>query len=115
IYKLIYENLYVYLRKMDDFEPFAYTNELIPEEINKETVKILVKFEKRKYNKPTTIVQFNDTQGINIVDVAKNLKRKLACGGAAKGDSVILQGDHRDKVVQNLIDLGFKQENVVVE
>jgi len=100
---------------MDDFEPFTYTNELIPEEINKETVKILVKLEKRKYNKPTTIVQFNDIQGINIDEIAKSLKKKLACGGAAKGDTVILQGDHRAEVVKDLIELGFKQENVIVE
>ncbi len=100
---------------MDDFEPFVYTNDLIPEEISKETARIFVKLETRKYNKPTTIIQFSDTKGINIEEIAKKLKKKLACGGTAKDESIILQGDHRDKIVKYLVELGFKEENIVMQ
>ncbi len=100
---------------MDDFEPYVYTNDLIPEEISKESVKVFVKLETRKYNKPTTIIQFSDTADIDITDIAKNLKRKLACGGTAKDQSILLQGDHRDPVIKYLKEMGFKEENIIVE
>ena len=45
----------------------------------------------------------------------QKLKKRLACGGTAKDESVILQGDHRDKVVQYLVELGFKLENIVMQ
>ena len=125
-YKLCFKtqkgNNFIYMKlqsssdkRMDDFEPFVYTNELIPEEITKETARVFVKLETRKYNKPTTVIQFSDPKGINIDEIAKKLKKKLACGGTAKDESVILQGDHRDKVVQYLVELGFKPENIVMQ
>jgi len=69
---------------MDDFEPFVYTNELIPEEITKETARVFVKLETRKYNKPTTVIQFSDPKGINIEDIAKNSKKGLHVEGQQK-------------------------------
>lgn len=100
---------------MDDFEPYVYTNDLIPEEITKESVKVFVKLETRKYNKPTTVIQFSDATDIDIFKIAKSLKKKLACGGTAKDQMIILQGDHRDPVVKYLKEMGFKEENIIVE
>lgn len=40
--------------------------------------------------------------------LAKHLKNKLGTGGAVKEDDVEIQGDHRDKLVDLLNELGYK-------
>ncbi|MCB0142928.1 MAG: hypothetical protein KDE50_23720, partial [Caldilineaceae bacterium] len=38
----------------------------------------------------------------------KLLKNKLGTGGALKDDNVEIQGDHRDKIVELLKELGYQ-------
>jgi len=40
--------------------------------------------------------------------LSKKLKRECGSGGTFKGDSIEVQGDHRDKLKQFLETLGFK-------
>jgi translation initiation factor 1 len=82
-------------------------------EIEKEQQRIRIRFETRKFGRPTTIVE-----GINEVDLgslAQKLKSFCACGGTAKNGQIILQGDHREKVRQYLIKLGYPKENIEVQ
>ncbi len=83
----------------------------ICEEIAKSGQSITVETEKRRFGKIITIVTGFD-KGVNIKDVAKHLKSELACGGTIRGNSIELQGDHRKKIQEALIKLGFKEEQI---
>lgn len=85
------------------------------ESIAKETQKITVSIEKKKFNKKYTIVQGLDEKEIDIDNVAKQLKHKLACGGTAKNNIIELQGDHKTKVREILLGLGFAPDSVIVK
>jgi translation initiation factor 1 len=43
-----------------------------------------------------------------IKELAKTLKQRCGCGGAVKGDSIEIQGDHRDTLKLELERLGYK-------
>lgn len=83
------------------------------ETIAREQQKITVKLEKRKFGKKYTIITGIKKEA-NIEEIAKKLKTKFACGGTAKGGQIELQGDHKPRVKQALVDLGFPKETIDV-
>jgi len=84
------------------------------ETIAKESQKIIVKQEKKKFGKPYTIITGIDEKEINIKDLAKKLKSYLACGGTAKKGKIELQGGHKAKVKEFLAKMGFAAETIEV-
>jgi translation initiation factor 1 len=44
----------------------------------------------------------------DLKSLAKDLKRLCSVGGAVKDFVIVLQGDHRERVVQFLTERGFK-------
>ncbi len=91
------------------------TDLCVCESIAKETQKIIVSTIKRKFGKVYTIIEGIDTKEINLDQVAKTLKAKLACGGTAKENRVELQGDHKAKVKEHLIGMGFAPETIIIQ
>ncbi len=85
------------------------------ETIAKEDQRIIVKTEKRKFGKLITIVIGINAKDIDIKDVAKRLKSKFACGGTVKEGTIELQGQHRDRVKEELIKIGFAPETIEVK
>ena len=81
------------------------------EAIAREQQKITVKIEKRKFGKKYTIVDGIEKEA-NINEIVKKLKSKFACGGTAKKGRIELQGDHKVRMKQALVDLGFPEETV---
>ena len=77
------------------------------ETIAKEEQHINVRAVKRRFGKLTTVIEGIDQKDINIKDLAKNLKSKLACGGTVKEGKIELQGDHVSKVKEELGKMGF--------
>ncbi len=84
------------------------------ETIAKESQEIVVKTIKKKFNKVYTEITGIDDKEIDLKDVAKKLKSKFACGGTAKEKKIELQGDHKQKVKEFLIELGFLPETIKV-
>lgn len=83
------------------------------ETIAKESEKIRVFEVKKRYGKITTIVG-GISKDVDVRNVLKELKTKLACGGTLKDGTIELQGKHRDKVKALLVKLGFKEDQIEV-
>jgi translation initiation factor 1 len=83
------------------------------ETIAKENQLIEVFVEKRKFGKKYTIITGIDTKEIDMDQLLKKLKNKLACGGTAKEGKVELQGAHLSKVREALIEAGFAPETII--
>ena len=84
------------------------------ETIAKESQKIRVYIERKKFGKKYTVVEGIDTKEIDIKDIAKTLKSKLACGGTTKEGIIELQGEHTQKVMQYLVEIGFAPETIEI-
>ena len=82
------------------------------ETIAKESQKILVYIERKKFNKNYTIVEGIDEKEIDLKDLAKKLKSELACGGTIKGGKIELQGEHKQRTKRILVDYGFAPSSV---
>jgi len=85
------------------------------EVIAKETQKIEVRLEQKKFRKNYTVIEGLDAKEIDIKELAKKLKEKFACGGTVKDGKIELQGDHRSRAKQTLVELGFPVESIVVK
>ena len=84
------------------------------ETIAKESQKILVYIERKKFNKNYTIVEGIDEKEIDLKDLARRLKSELACGGTIKKGKIELQGEHKQKTKKILIEYGFAPSSVEV-
>ena len=84
------------------------------ETIAKKEQQIRIKVEKRKFGKLITVVEGIDEKNIDIKDLAKKLKNKLACGGTVKEGKIELQGDHAQRAKNLLVELGFSQDTVKI-
>ena len=85
------------------------------ETIAKESQKIIVNTENKKFNKVYTIIEGIDEKEIDMKELAKKLKSTLACGGTTKEGKIELQGNHKQKVKEILIQAGFSPEAIVIK
>ena len=81
-------------------------------ELDKDNTHIIIRLETRRFRKKGTMIEGLDPKINNLESVAKELKKKYACGGTAKNDYVFLQGDHRDTIKETLVKLGFAEESI---
>jgi translation initiation factor 1 len=64
--------------------------------------------ERVKGGKEATVIKGFIGPDAELEDLAKLLKNKCASGGNAKDGIILVQGDHRDKVLALLTNLGYK-------
>ena len=84
-------------------------------EIEKEQQRIRIRLETRKFGRPTTIIDGMDDKNSNLSSIAQKLKTYCACGGTSKNGRIMLQGDHRDRVREFLVKMGYPQENIELQ
>ena len=84
------------------------------ETIAKESQRITVKVIKKKFGKLDTVIGGIDEKEIDMKDLTKKLKSKLACGGTMKDGIIELQGNHKQQVKDFLIQMGFSPDTIDV-
>ena len=72
---------------------------------------LLCKYEKRN-GKPITVIEGYNGADSHFKILAKELKTQLGVGGAVKNDTILIQGDYRDKIMTLLKEKGFKVKRV---
>ncbi|MFP4116621.1 MAG: stress response translation initiation inhibitor YciH [Candidatus Aenigmatarchaeota archaeon] len=82
--------------------------------IAKEEEKIEVRKTRRSYGKELTIVE-NVSEDMNPEELAKKLKKNLACGGTYKEGRIELQGDHLRRIKDILIEEGFPEGKIEIK
>ena len=85
------------------------------ETIAKESQLIKIFLERKKFRKFSTIIEGIDQKEIDIKDLAKKLKEQFACGGTVKEGNIELQGDHKNKIKDILIKMGFSPDTIEVK
>lgn len=83
-------------------------------ELDKSETHLVVRMELRKWGKPMTVIQGLAKTGKSIDEIAHKLKGRLATGGTVKEGVVMLQGDHRNRVKDELVKLGFPADHIEV-
>jgi len=82
------------------------------DEMTRTGQKIKVRSDRRRYGKYVTVIEgFED---VDVGKVAKDLKRRMACGGTSKKDVIELQGNHVNRVKEVLVDMGFSEDQIYV-
>ena len=95
-----------------DHEPLPEEQtEVVAHELYVQKEPMICKFEKRK-GKATTIIEGYEGTDADFKILAKEIKTKLSVGGTFKDDSIIIQGDYRDKIMIILKEKGFKVKRV---
>ena len=85
------------------------------ETIAKESQRVKVYTVTKKFRKVSTVIEGLDKREIDIKDVARKLKSEFACGGTVKEGRIELQGDHRSKIKNSLVQLGFQSETINIK
>ena len=84
------------------------------ENLAKESQKITVSIDKRKFGKQYTIIEGINEHEIDVEEIRKKLKARFACGGTSKGGMVELQGNHLKDIKAELVSLGFAPDTIEV-
>jgi translation initiation factor 1 len=72
---------------------------------------IVCKYEKRK-GKPVTLIENFYGNDQEYKKLAKHLKTKLSVGGSFKNGQILIQGDYRNEIMNELKTLGFSVKRV---
>lgn len=79
----------------------------IDNNFSKMSVRIFLE-KKNRRGKEATVIAGLDLNDSELSEMAKLLKKKCGVGGSSKNGEIILQGNHRDKVLSYLQEQGVK-------
>ncbi len=83
-------------------------------ELDREEARVKVRMEMRRFRKPTTVIEGLKMNEKDLQELGTKMKKMLATGGTVKDGIVLLQGDHRDRVVEILVKRGFSESSIEV-
>ena len=92
----------------DDFKPEIEEEEMESLEPGKQLLKVRLD-KKQRGGKTVTLIEGLQMNDQEIEDMSRQLKAYCGGGGSAKNGEILIQGDHRDKIVQWLIKKGFSK------
>ena len=72
---------------------------------------LMCKYEKRK-GKPITIIEGYTGTNSDFKELTSMIKKQFSVGGSFKVDTIIIQGDLRDSIMEFLKNMGFKVKRV---
>ena len=85
------------------------------EELVKESQRVKITTDKRRFGKVATVITGIDDKGIDLKELSSLLKAKCACGGTIKQSVIELQGDHKEKVRELLQSIGYSSDFIDVK
>ena len=88
---------------LSEEEVDSYTIEIPPE---KQDLRLHLK--RLPGNRIITIVKGFIGKDKILIDLSKYLKKSCGVGGSVKNHTILIQGNHRDKILKLLIERGFK-------
>ena len=80
--------------------------------IEREALKIKVYVTRRRFGKAVTIIEGIDEKSGK--ELTTNLKRKLACGGTFKNGNIELQGNHKYRIKDFLLKMGYDEDQIEI-
>ncbi|MFX1312521.1 MAG: stress response translation initiation inhibitor YciH [Promethearchaeota archaeon] len=103
--------------KDDDICPIcSFPKELcICDNLSADEQQIIISNDTRKWGRVVTVITFVGNFEINLKNILTKAKKKCASGGTVRDNEVELQGDHRFKMKKLLIDLGFPEDNILIQ
>ncbi len=87
---------------MQEYDPLRE----VTQELDREEAVLTVRVERRRYNKPTTVIS-GFPKDADLHSIAKQLKTALATGGTGKDGEIVLLGDHGRRAKEKLATLGY--------
>lgn len=69
---------------------------------------LYVSLERMKGGKVATLIEGFKGAGPDLEELGKKIKTKCGGGGTVKDGYILVQGDHRDKTIAYLNELGYK-------
>jgi len=77
----------------------------------RQTEPLRVELDKRN-GKPATLVTEFQGKDDELKELAKTLKVKCGAGGSSRNGEILVQGDFRTKIVDILLEMGFKVKKI---
>nr|MBS0037137.1 translation initiation factor [Saprospiraceae bacterium] len=102
------EKVLAYTTNPSGYNPFEGLSNPDKSKEKKKDYPVRIKLEKKgRGGKIVSIVSGLKVNPDHLEDIAKDLKSKCGTGGTSKNGEIIIQGDHRDKMIEILLKKGY--------